>query len=286
MKPCTNCQKLCQNLVRCRGTASHRHHRTFSSKTFPQKRCQQIQTSETGCTQILCRFLHQSCLPDSWWLASSQSCLPDSWWLASSIDQNYLQGPPRPTKESMTSQQIETDSYHILSYHMTSDDIIYILSYWNRFRWYIFSHQKFRRTRSTQEPCRNLPETPQLLFQSSQSTRGKIAEAIDHRGHRSRYCRPDPAASQHASETNENLCRTFQTWISQHASETNQNLCRTFQTWMTQHASETNESLCKTQTWISQHASETNQNLRRTSQTWMTQHASETNENLRRTFQT
>ena len=38
MKPGRNYQKLCQDLARCRGTASHRHHRTFSSKTFPKKR--------------------------------------------------------------------------------------------------------------------------------------------------------------------------------------------------------------------------------------------------------
>ena len=40
-----------------------------------------------------------------------QSCLPDSWWLASSIDQR----PSSTTKERMTSQQIKTNSYHILS---------------------------------------------------------------------------------------------------------------------------------------------------------------------------
>ena len=40
-----------------------------------------------------------------------QSCLPDSWWLASSIDQR----PSRQAKEKMTSQQIKTDSYHVLS---------------------------------------------------------------------------------------------------------------------------------------------------------------------------
>ena len=179
---------------------------------------------------------------------------------------------------------------------MPSDDIIYY--HIETGSGDISSHQKFCKTRSTQKPCRKLPETPQLLFQSSQGTRCKIAEAIHHRGHRSRCCRPDPAASQHASETNENLCRTFQTWLAnmhrkpiriyaelfkrgmvQHASETNENLCRTFQTWITQHASETNQNLCRTSSNMNEptyirNQWESMQNFPNMNQpTWITNHA-------------
>ena len=121
---------------------------------------------------------------------------------------------------------------------MMSDAIIYYQIEKNRWYTYLLS-------RSSAEP--DLPRSHVFLPARDSSVvvpefserRSKSAEAIDLRGHGSRCCRPDPAASQHESENNENPCRTLQTRMTQHASEPNESFHRISNmsqpTWLRNH---------------------------------------------------
>ena len=158
-----------------------------------------------------------------------QSCLPDSWWLASSIDQR----PSRPTKEKMTSQQIKTNSYHILP---CSD---------NNYQVQILTIYSLTRSRAEPDLLRSQAETCQRLPNCcSRVVRAELqnCKARSHRGYGSQ---PGAAAETILQSANMNQkpmkvkCRTFQKWTNQYESETNGNLCRTFQTWTSQHESET-----------------------------------------------
>lgn len=100
-----------------------------------------------------------------------QSCLPDSWWLASSIDQR----PSRPTKEKMTSQQIKTNSYHILP----CSDNNYQVQILTIHSPEVVQNQIY--SEAKQKLARDSPiVVPELSEQSCKIARPDLTEAMDH----------------------------------------------------------------------------------------------------------
>ena len=169
-KPCRNYQKLCHQ------TLQRHFKKTETSKTF-----QKTEPYFRRCTQM-----HQN-------FATRAACqIVGDWLPASSIDQR----PSRPTKEKMTSQQIKTNSYHILS---CSD---------NNYQIQILTihSPEVMQNQIYSEAMQKLARDSQLLFQSSQSRVAKLQGQISQRPWITTRCcsRSDPAISQHESETNEN----------------------------------------------------------------------------------
>lgn len=100
-----------------------------------------------------------------------QRCLPDSWWLASSNDER----PSRPTKEKMTSQQVTTNSCHIPS----CSDNSYHIQILNFHRPEVMQNQIHSET--IQKPARDSPIfAPEFSGQSWKTARPDFTEAMDH----------------------------------------------------------------------------------------------------------
>ena len=100
-----------------------------------------------------------------------QSCLPDSWWLASSIDQR----PSSTTKEKMTSQQIKTNSYHILSCSENNYQIQILAIHSPE----VMQNQIY--SEAMQKLARDSPiVVPEFSKQSCKIARPDLTEAMDH----------------------------------------------------------------------------------------------------------
>ena len=176
-----------------------------TSKTFQKKQKLPRHFKKTEPYFRRCTHMHQI-------FATRAACQIVGGWLPeSSIDQR----PSRPTKEKMTSQQIKTNSYHILSCSDNNYQINYSLTR---------SHAEPDLLRSHAETCQR------LLNCCSRVLRAELqnCKARARRGHGSQ---PGAAAERilQSANMNQKPMRIFAEPF-KHESETTENLCRTFQT--------------------------------------------------------